>query len=124
MKHIKYENNGIEMALTKKAVKMLVAAGARFKVIDINGGEHGTLSVEKPKRKFRSNIFVNLGIPQIIRGLETVGAKAVVPCPEGITMKELRRACWGHANKIHGHKKIVTFSNGNTVEILRIDADQ
>ena len=99
----------------EKAVSLLKALKADFKIILPTGEEYGDLEVARPKK--RNNlmpIYVHL-----IEGM-SVGDVNVIHAPEGVSVSNLRGAIAGYAFHRWGKGSARTCIVNNTVEILRV----
>ena len=109
-----------------RAIEMLTASGAKFKVISPNGDEFGELEVaqqveRKKNFKFKHGFLLSIYLPHV-ENLQA-GEVAQIPVREdGVALEDVRGAAcawmtthWGKGTYTTGIDK--TF---NTVEVLRI----
>ena len=108
-----------------RAIEMLAAAGAKFKVISPDGAEFGALEVvkhadKKKVFKYKHGTLRDIYIP-CLASLKA-GEVAQIKVPSGIELEDVRGAAcawmsthWGNETYTSGIDK--TF---NTVEILRV----
>lgn len=111
-----------------RAINMLKAAGAKFKVITEDGDEYGDLEVVIPKQRKhmdRSAMHERLKIKERI-GAMKVGDVEVFTLPpdmhtENLDPSKLQSIIAGHCTNVLGKGACTTHRNGDSVEVLRIN---
>lgn len=109
-----------------RAIEMLKASGAKFKVISPNGDEFGELEVaqhvEKKKTfKFKHGFLLSIYLPHVENLKE--GEVAQIPVrEEGVDVEDVRGAACAWMNTHWGNGSYTTGIDRtfNTVEVLRI----
>lgn len=123
------DNNTQPQIVTKtiaRAIEMLTASGAKFKVISPNGEEFGELEVvqhvEKKKVfKHKHGTLRNIYLPHL-QSLKTSEVATIPVREEGVTLEDVRGSACAWATKHWGKGAYTTSLDKtfNNVEILRI----
>lgn len=106
----------------EKAVTLLKALKADFKIILPTGEEYGNLEVARASEKRkntnkRGSLFALYA--HVLKDMQP-GDVGVIPVPEGIVAENLRGAISGYASTRWGKGSARTVIENNTVEILRV----
>ena len=113
----------IKTEAIKKAIRMLDAVKAQYKVISEDGQEFGELEVadSKPKRSVRHRFFAQTGYLEKINNMATVDVVSLSP-PTDSTCEQMRSAVCGSLNRKYGGGSCITTINKatNQIEVLRI----
>lgn len=107
---------GAKESAVMKAVTLLFAAGADFKIF-FDGKEYGEL--EMGRRKDRRNRNFCAIYKPVLDGL-TPGGCVVLVTPEGVESKDLRNAATTYMIANWGKGSFVTAAKKNDLEILRV----
>ncbi len=106
----------------QKALTILDALGAQYKVVTKGGDEFGTLVVvaAKDPRTPRTK-FIHFGYKEQIRSLK-LGECQRFTAPDGISAAQYRSVLSAEAHRIYGKGAVMTSidSRKNTVDALRI----
>jgi len=118
----------VQKIATSRAVRMLVAAGCKFKVIEADGTEHGELAVmpePKPRTrqpgKYPHGTYLAYFKP-IVDSIKPDGA-SVVPYGQFQSpddRESLRGSICGYLTRVWGHQSYITHCNDQGVEVLRM----
>ena len=107
----------------QKALTILDALGAQYKVITKDGGEFGTLEVvaKSTRAPTPRTKFTHFGYKEQIRSLK-VGECKRFTAPDGITATQYRSVLSSAAHQIYGKGAVMTSINSheNTIDTLRI----
>jgi hypothetical protein len=113
-----------------RALKLLVAAGCRYAVIDEAGNKHGDLEIAEKKAlplrralRFERGAMSNHFMP-LIKDM-TAGQSVVVPYGSfGVDQKgksALRGSLASYCSAAWGNKTYITHLNERGVEVLRVE---
>lgn len=106
-----------------KAIRLLDAVKAQYKIITEDGEKFGVLEVMPPAstRTMRYRVFAQTGYMEKIKTLE-VGSVISFSPPDGSTAEQMRSAVCGSLNRLFGAGSCMTTINKVTsqVEILRV----
>lgn len=103
-----------------KAIRLLDAAGAQFKIIAATGEEYGTLKLAEPVgRARRHNVYAVTGYIPKVEAMK-VGEVLVLEVPAGEAPGGFQSAICGRAGAVFGAGNYTTSRNGNNIEVLRI----
>lgn len=116
-----------KIAITK-ALPLLRASGAQFKIIEPDGTEHGTLVVASPvEAKRRANLHPRGTFSTHFKPLVekvAVGESIVVPyvahLQSELDKERLQASMCSHLTQIWGKQTYLTHRNGQGVELLRL----
>jgi len=105
----------------KKALAILDALGAQYKVIAKDGDEFGTLEVVARSTRAPRTKFIHFGYKEQIRSLKLGECKRFT-APDGVTATQYRSVLSSAANQIYGRGAVMTSVNSheNTIDALRI----
>ena len=105
----------------QKALTILDALGAQYKVIAKDGGEFGTLEVVAKSTRAPRTKFIHFGYKEQIRSLKLGECKRFT-APDGVTATQYRSVLSSAANQIYGRGAVMTSVNSheNTIDALRI----
>jgi hypothetical protein len=105
----------------KKALTILDALGAQYKVIAKDGDEFGTLEVVVKSTRAPRTTFIHFGYKEQIRALK-LGECQRFTAPDGISAAQYRSVLSSAANQIYGKGAVMTSidSRKNTIDALRI----
>lgn len=112
----------IKTEAINKAIRMLDAAKAQYKIITEDGQEFGELNVaKKAKHSLRHRFYANTGYLEKIKPM-VVGDVVLLSPPEGSTCEQMRSAVCGTLNRMHGAGACMTTINKvtNQIEVLRL----
>lgn len=112
----------IKTEAINKAIRLLDAAKAQYKIITEDGQEFGELEVMvRVKHSARHRVFAETGYIEKIKPM-VIGDVVVLSPPEGSTCEQMRSAVCGTLNRMYGAGACMTTINKvtNQVEILRI----
>lgn len=109
----------IQDTAVKRAISILQAVNAKFKVITVDGEEFGELEVVAPRTRRKINNFSSTGYTKVLDALQP-GEVAVLEIPPGVPAESFRKPICGSAGRRFGNQNYMTTITGNTVEILRI----
>lgn len=102
-----------------RAIAMLTAAGAQFKVITEDGTEYGTLEVKPQVKRKKSGVnFKEIYYP-VLSPMQ-VGDTATLIAEEGIPPEGLRSAMCGWASMMWGNGSYISERKNEVIEILRV----
>ena len=105
-----------------KAIRLLDAVKAKYKIITEDGEEFGELEVMvKPKYSLRRRVFAETGYIEKIKPM-AVGDVVTLSPPDGSTCEQMRSAVCGTLNRMYGAGACMTTINKvtNQVEVLRV----
>lgn len=109
----------IKLAAVRKAIAMLQAAQAQYKIITHDGQEFGSLAVKpQPKRHRTGTDYKSVYFP-VINGMQAGDAKVIFP-PSGMSKDGLRGAIAGYCSHAWGNGTYITSTAGDGVEVLRV----
>jgi hypothetical protein len=113
----------IKTEAIKKAIRMLDAVKAQYKIISEDGQEFGKLEVAaaKPKRSLRHRFFAQTGYLEKITNM-AVGDVVFLSPPTDATCEQMRSAVCGSLNRKYGGGSCMTTINKsqNQIEVLRM----
>jgi hypothetical protein len=108
-----------------RAIRLLMAAGCQFAIIDAAGAKHGDLEVAEPKKrhyKFPRAELLEYHKPFTAK-LEA-GQTVTVPFgpyDKGEDRESLRSSISGYCSRVWGNKTYLTAMGADGIELLRVE---
>jgi hypothetical protein len=120
----------VQTEALSRALKLLIASGCKFAVIDHTGAKHGELHVAEPKPepkrkppKFGRGVLQGYYLP-LLADMKAGDSKVIPYGPFGEdkeSRESLRGALCSHCSSAWGNKSYISHMNEAGIELLRVE---